>query len=425
PGDEVRVRGVQMHSEPVESAGRCQRVALNLAGAERLELRRGLVLADDKLDFATGRFDALLEIRPAAKRPLKANSRIRLYIGTTETIGRVILLEDKTAIALKERCLVQIVTEDPVVALGGDRFVIRDETNLRTLGGGIVLNPLGRRVRKPLERYRANLATLRDGDGDGAGAALAIVDLQESLALSALRVRQLLNAPQKEIAAALKDPRFIKLSIGDEEGYTTATKWDALGRFVVAAVTEHHTAEPLAPGLEMEALRSRLPWQVSARSFRSIIDRLARETGIVRDDSIVRLASHQVHLGGDAGRLGALIETALGRAGFQPPDLSQLTAELKLAPSALGQMRTIAAAIEREGRLVKIATDLYFARGALDRARAILLEHLAKNPEITAAIYRDLLGASRKFAIAILDYFDHSGVTTRVGDARRIRARAG
>ena len=267
------------------------------------------MLADEKLDFATTRLDASLEIRPAAKRPLRANSRLRLYIGTAETIGRAILLEDKTAIAPKERCLVQIVTDDPIVALGGDRFVIRDETNMRTLGGGVVLNPLGRRVRKPLERYRANLEILRDGAG--ADALEALIDLQESLALSALRAQQLLNAPQKEIAAALKDARFIKLSMGDEEGFTTAAKWDALGRFALAAVTAHHAAEPLALGLEMEALRSRLPWDVSARAFRSIVDRLGRETGIVRDDSVLRLASHQVHLGGAAGKLGGQIEQAL------------------------------------------------------------------------------------------------------------------
>jgi len=422
-GDEVRVRAVQMHSEAVESAGRCQRVALNLAGAERIELKRGLVLADEKLDFATTRFDASLEIRPAAKRPLRANSRLRLYIGTAETIGRAILLEDKTAVAPKERCLVQIVTDDPIVALGGDRFVIRDETNVRTLGGGVVLNPLGRRARKPIERYRANLAILRDGAG--ADALEALIDLQESLALSALRAQQLLNAPQKEIAAALKDSRFIKLSMGDEEGFTTAAKWDALGRFALAAVTAHHAAEPLAPGLEMEALRSRLPWEVSARAFRSIVNRLGRETGIVRDDSVLRLASHQVHLGGAEGLLGGQIEQALAAARYQPPDLTQLALELKLPPATLAPMRTVAAALEREGRLAKIATDLYFSRDAIDGARAVLVEHLAKNPEITAATYRDLLGASRKFAIALLDYFDHSGVTTRVGDARRLRARAG
>jgi selenocysteine-specific elongation factor len=78
--------------------------------------------------------------------------------------------------------------------------------------------------------------------------------------------------------------------------------------------------------------------------------------------------------------------------------------------------------MEREGRVVKVATDLYFSRAAADAAKNLLLKYLETHPEITAAIFRDLLGASRKFAIALLDHFDHTGLTTRVGDTRRLRS---
>jgi selenocysteine-specific elongation factor len=422
-GDEVRVRAIQVHGEQLETAGLCQRVALNLTGAERLELGRGHLLADDALEIATTRFDAWLEVRPAAKRPLKNNSRMRVFIGTAETMARAIILEDALAVAPKSRALVQIVTDDPVVALAGDRFVVRDETNVRTLGGGVVLNPLGRRSRRPLEAYRSNLAALRDSAGPDAIEAL--ISLQESLAASASRIAQLTNQPRADVQRALGDARFIKLSIGDEEGFTTRSKWDGLKRFATTALTAHHKAEPLSPGMEMEAMRSRLPHEVAPRAFRALVDRLARETDIVREESVLRLKSHKVKLGGDVGKLSAQVEQALGRAMFQPPELKQLAAEVGLAPGAVGKLRTVLAAMEREGRVAKIATDLYFSRAAYDAARTRLLDHLAKNPEITAAVYRDLLGASRKFAIALLDHFDHAGVTTRVGDARRLRAKAG
>ncbi|HXN14550.1 MAG TPA: selenocysteine-specific translation elongation factor, partial [Candidatus Acidoferrales bacterium] len=135
---EVRVRSIQVHSDSVESAGLCQRVALNLTGAEKLELARGDVLADERLESATTRFDAWLEIRPAAKRALKNNTRVRLFIGTAETIARAIVLDEADALAPKAAGFAQLVAEGAVVALAGDRFVIRDETNSRTLGGGIV-----------------------------------------------------------------------------------------------------------------------------------------------------------------------------------------------------------------------------------------------------------------------------------------------
>jgi selenocysteine-specific elongation factor len=419
-GGEVRVRAIQVHGESVESAGLCQRIALNLSGAEKAELKRGDILVDDRLDFVTARLDARLEIRPAAKRPVKNNQRVRFFLGTAETIGRVIMLGQDGEIPPKHRGLVQIVLNDPVVALAGDRFVVRDETNLRTLGGGVVLNPMGRRSRRPLDVYLRNLETL--GGEFGAGAIEALLNLQDSLALSSDKIAQLFNAPIGDVETALKDARFVRLSLGDEEGFTTASKWSELKRVAIEALEGHHRAEPISPGLEMEAMRGRLPYDVSPRSFRALMDRLGRESDLVREDSVIRLKSHKVQLGGDVGKLSAQIEQLFKEAQYQPPDLKQLAAALKLSSADIPRLRTVMLAMEREGRVVKVATDLYFDREALEVAKAKLLERLKSDGEITAATYRDLLNASRKFAIALLDYFDHTAVTTRVGDTRRLRA---
>jgi selenocysteine-specific elongation factor len=419
---EVRVRSIQVHSDSVESAGLCQRVALNLTGAEKLELARGDVLADERLESATTRFDAWLEIRPAAKRALKNNTRVRLFIGTAETIARAIVLDEADALAPKAAGFAQLVAEGAVVALAGDRFVIRDETNSRTLGGGIVLNPLGRRIRKPIETYRANLMRLKDSTG--ANALEALINLQESFALGPTRIATLMNIPDAEAAGALRQaPPFVKLSVGDEEAFTTRTKWEELKRFALDALATHHKSEPLSAGLEMEALRTRLPYEIGARAFRPIVDRLGHESAIVREESVLRLRSHRVQLGGDAQTLGARIEAVLTSAQFQPPDLKQLAEALKIPAGQLPHLRTVLLAMEREGRIDKIATDLYFSRAAADAAKVRLVEYLEAHAEITAAVFRDLLGASRKFAIALLDHFDHIGVTTRVGDTRRLRPR--
>jgi selenocysteine-specific elongation factor len=422
-GDEVRVRAIQVHSDSVHSAGLCQRVALNLTGAEKLGLGRGDVLADERLDSATARFDAWLEIRPAAKRPLKNNTRVRLFIGTAETIARAIVLDDAGAIEPKAAGLAQLVSEDPVVALSGDRFVIRDETNSRTLGGGIVLNPFGRRVRKPLDAYRANLRLLKDSSG--ADALEALINLNEDFALGTIRIATLMNLPIAEAAAALREEtRFVKLSIGDDLAFTTRTRWDDLKRFALDALFNHHKAEPLSPGLEMEALRTRLPHEIGTRAFRPVIDRLSHESEIVREESLLRLKRHRVQLGGAAETLGSRIEAALATAQFQPPDLKQLAEELKIPANQLPHLRTVLLAMEREGRVAKIATDLYFSSAAANTARDRLVEYLKAHDQITAAVFRDLLGASRKFAIALLDHFDHIGITTRVGDHRRLRTQS-
>ena len=418
-GVEVRARSIQVHGESVEHAGLCQRVAINLTGAEKIELKRGDVIGDDRLDITTARFDATLEIRPAAKRPLKNNDRVRVFLGTAETLARAIILGEAAAIAPKSRGLVQLVLDEPMVALAGDRFIVRDQTNVRTLGGGIVLNPLGRQNRKPLDAYRKNLAAL--GAEMNPAALEALLNLQEALALSPSRIAQLVNLPLAEVDASLKDARFVKLPMGDEEGYTTALKWAELKTFALAALAKHHAAEPLSPGLEMEALRSRLPYEIGARNYRAVADRLARETDIVREESTLRLKSHRVKIGESDGKLVARIEEGLRKGGFQPPELKQLAEALKLPSAELGKLRSVLSALEREGKVIKIATDLYYAHESFEAARAHLTGYLQTHPEITAAAYRDLLGASRKFAIALLDYFDHAGVTTRVGDIRKLR----
>jgi len=420
-GGEVRARSIQVHGESVERAGLCQRVAINLAGAEKIELKRGDVLADDRLELVTTRFDATLEIRPAAKRPLRNNERVRIFIGTAETMARAIILGDAdSTIAPKSRGLVQLVLDEPMVALAGDRFIVRDQTNMRTLGGGAMLNPLGRRSRKPLDAYRRNLEAL---GGEMSPTALeALLNLQETLALPPGRIAQLTNLPIAEVTAALKDARFVKLPMGDEEGYTTASKWGELKAFALAALTRHHAAEPLSPGLEMEALRSRLPYEIGARNYRALADRLARETDLVREESTLRLKTHRVKVGESDGKLVARIEDELRRGAFQPPELKQLAEALTLPAAEVPKLRSVMSALEREGKVIKVATDLYYAREPFEAARAHLTGYLASHPEITAAVYRDLIGASRKFAIALLDYFDHSGLTIRTGDARKLRA---
>jgi selenocysteine-specific elongation factor len=419
--EEVRVRSIQVHGESVETAGLCQRVALNLTGAEKLELKRGDVLADERLHLVTTRLDARLEIRPAAKRALKNNLRVRVFIGTSETLARVIVLEEAGEIAPKKSALSQIVLREPVVALAGDRFVIRDETNVRTLGGGAVLNPMGRRMRKPLERYLQHLNAL--GGKFGAAMIEAMLNLQDSLALTPVRIAQLFNMPVSEVDAALGDSRFLKLSLGDEEGFATAAKWNEVKGVAIEHLAAHHRAEPLSPGIDMESLRTRLPYEVSTRAFRALVDRLTRETDMVREESTLRLKSHRVQLGGKIGAIANRIDELLNQAGYHPPDLKQLAEALKLPATDLPQLRAVLLAMEREGRVIKIASDLYFGKTPFESAKSRLIERLAADGEITAAIYRDLLNASRKYAIALLDHFDHSGVTTRIGDVRRLRAR--
>jgi selenocysteine-specific elongation factor len=415
-GGEVRVRAIEIHGQQVARALSSQRVALNLSGAERLTLARGAVLADERLDISSNRLDVLLEVRPGARRPLASNDRIRLYLGTAQVLGRVIVLEAGGNIAPRHTGLAQLILQTPVVATGRDRFVVRDEADQRTLGGGVVLNPLGQSLRRPRDLYRERLARL--GRLPQADAVEAFLNLQNSFALDADAIAIALGRAAGELADALADPCLIQAGTGTEQIFTTRDKWESLKRTVSAAVLAYHRQAPLAPGIELEALRLRLPFAIGAREFKPLLDRLAPELGLVRTDNIVRAADHRSRLLGTDREAADRIVAAMARAGLQMPDLKSVGDKLGFAEPRL---RSLMAALERQGEIVRIGTDQYLLPDDVARARLRLDEFLREHHATTAAAYRDLLGVSRRVAIALLDYFDHAGITTRVGDERRLR----
>jgi selenocysteine-specific elongation factor len=202
------------------------------------------------------------------------------------------------------------------------------------------------------------------------------------------------------------------------EAWTTTEKWTRVADAAVELVTAAHREHPTEPGVEMERVRTQLPLEVDTKTFRWCLDRLVAARRLVRDESLLRSPSHRVALGAEARALGERLVMVLAEGGFTPPDLRQLEEALSIDKRRLGEVLGV---LEKEGRVVRIAPDLFFAKNAAVAAQDRLTAYCREHGEITAAVFRDVIGASRKFAIAFLDWCDRTGVTTRVGDARRLR----
>jgi selenocysteine-specific elongation factor len=418
-GTTTRVRGLEVHGTPAPRASRGQRVALNLGGVELRDVGRGDVVCDSRLARATTRLDTRVEVRPGARLAVAHHGSVRIHAGTAEVLARIVLLDG--AAELRPRCAgwAQLVLREPIVALRGDRFILRDETARWTLGGGVVVNPFADRHRRDEAGLASTLDRLHSGtDAEAAG---TFVETAADFVVDAGTLAQALGMRIERASAALEvvgeaipvpDPG------GAAASWTTARKWDRFAAIVLDAVSAKHRAEPLAPGLEMESLRGRLPWEVTPRVFRWGIERLVGEGLLARADQVVHLPSHRVALDAGAREHAARLERLLADGGFTPPDLRQLGETTGLAARELLAVLTV---LEHEGRVVRIAPDLFYARGPADEAVARLTASCRAQGEITAAAFRDLIGASRKFAIAFLDWTDRNGVTLRIGDARRLR----
>jgi selenocysteine-specific elongation factor len=422
-GTTCRVRGLEVHGTPAPRAGRGQRIALNLGGVEMRDVRRGDVVCDPRLARATTRLDARVEVRPGARLALAHHGRVRVHAGTAEVLARVVLLDGGAELRPRSAGWVQLALREPIVALRGDRFIVRDETARWTLGGGVVVNPFADRHR----RDEAGLATAleRLHAGTDAEASGTFVETAAEFVVDAGTLAQALGTRIERASDALalvSDAIPVPDPGGGAGTWTTTRKWGRFAAIVLDAVAAKHRAEPLARGLEMESLRGRLPWEVTPRVFRWGIERLVAEGLLVRADQVVHLPSHRIGLDAGGREHAALLERLLADGGFTPPDLRQLAETTGLAARQLLEVLTV---LEHEGRVVRIAPDLFFARGPADAAIARLTATCRAQGEITAAAFRDLIGASRKFAIAFLDWTDRTGVTLRVGDARRLRRERG
>jgi selenocysteine-specific elongation factor len=416
-GEEARVRTVQVHGDEVGRAERGQRVALNLVGVERTDVVRGHVVVHPSNTATTERLDALVEIRPLARKPLANRSRVRLHIGTAEVMAKIVLLAGVQEIAPRGRGWAQLVCDAPVVAVRGDRFILRSESADRTLGGGVVVHPFAPRHRAADRSLPALLERLQRDDP--AVLTLALLAMDSAFALAPSWLAQAADVAEAKILAVASNPEIEALpGRGNVEALSAKARWEKWLAQLLEALGAHHRSNPLQPGMEMELLRARLPYPVSAKLFRGIVDRLASEGKIVREESLVRLPAHRVKLEKADQAATADLERLLESGGFTPPDLKQMGETLRIAPRRLAELLQ---GLEREGKVAKVSQDLYYHSAVLGRLRDEIAERIRTAGPIAAAELRDMIGASRKFSIALLEYLDRTGFTIRVGDRRKLR----
>jgi selenocysteine-specific elongation factor len=415
-GGRLRVRSVQVHGKSVDIATWGQRVALNLTGHEKPAVERGQVICDERITTVASRFDASLEVLPSARHGLKSGQRVRLHLGTAERHGSVILIGSER-VGPKAAAFCQIALSEPILALRGDRFIVRDETARRTLGGGVVLHPWARRHRRSDAHLPQRFARL--AGGDAAVLLASMLDEHDDFATPIGPLAQFLDVREEDLEPQIERMEAIRLlNVDGEHVYTTEAKWRSLTGRLETALGDFHRAQPLAAGMEMEEIRVRLPGHVNPRLFRVVLDDLEAAHVVVREANLLRLPSHTVRLEDHDSALVQRIAESLRSTPTAPPEVKQLERDLGLTRARLTELLRV---MERSGTVVRVTTDIYFLRETLETIEQALRERLSEGSDITPAIFRDLFGTTRKYAIPLLEHFDRSGVTVRVGDGRRLR----
>lgn len=413
----ARVRSIHADSRPAECARAGQRCALALVGVEKKAVRRGDWALEEAIHKPTARFDARIELL-AGEPPLPHWSPVHVHLAAGHVTGRVALLEgERLAPGPDGSGFAQFVLDQPLGALAGDRFVIRDPSAQRTLGGGVVLDPFppARRRRSP-----ARLGALRALElPDRIAALRALCEAApDGIALGSLAIAWNLGDAEAEGLWQEADMILVR-GAGGPLGFARV-HWQARARALLDAAAVLHREAPGEPGFAPRTLHARVEPGLRQRTFELLLQRLIEDRALARAGALLRLAGHCVGPPAAQAQLWQRIEPLLRAALLQPPGIADLARTLRVPEARVRAALTYAAA---NRQVYALERDTYLLREAVLHYAGIVRDLAAADPagSVRLADFRDRISRGRRYAVKLLEFFDRIGFTLRFAEAHRLR----
>lgn len=417
-----RVRGLQTHKRKEEEAISGSRTAVNISGVDLKEVQRGDVITHPNTYQPTKRLDVHFHLLANASQPVKHNDQVKLFIGASEVIARLRLLGVEILKPGEEGWL-QLELNQPIVAVRGDRYILRRPSPGETLGGGSVIDPAPRERHK---RFVNDVLTRLEALAQGTPADILLQALK-SLGLASLQdVLARSNLDQSATETALTELTASKQIINFEHNVLPFTKsdlvtslpyWEQIANRAVKEVTSYHKIHPLRTGLPREELRSRLSKgtpTVPPRFFPVIYARLIT-IGLLADAGpLVKLPQHTICFNKEQQAKAEKLLAKFAAAPFTPPSVKESQAEVG---------EELFTALVDMNQLILVSPEIAFRNHDYDNMVSNVLDLIKERESITAAEVRDHFNTSRRYALALLEHLDAIGITVREGDIRRRRKR--
>lgn len=413
-----KVRGIQVHNASVEQAVSGMRTAINFQGLEKASINRGDVLSSPNALTSSFMVDVGLHYLKSNKKPIKNRTRIRFHTGTSEVLGNLILL-DSEELASGSSIAAQLRLDAPVAVVKDDRFVIRSYSPVRTIGGGGILNPIPQKHKRFKPEVFSGIQKLGELSPEEVITYHAEEAGYQGISFSDLRI--MTNISDKKLDGSiqrlLSDKVFLTID-REQRVFIHRTCFEQLFSEANVLLNAFHKINPLKPGMPKEELKSRLPPQISPKLFTLMIQNMIKSGQMVQEENMVRLSTHSVLLGQDQTDVRKKILDAYQQNGLTPPYFKEFCKTQNLDEI---KSKEVLHVLVDEGLIVRIKDDLYFHQEAILMIKKKLVDFLNAHGEITTPQFKDMTGASRKFVIPIIEYFDARNVTIRVGDIRKLR----
>ena len=419
PGIAVRVRSIHAQDRPAHQGITGQRCALNLAGPgfEKAFVERGHWVVESAVHAPVQHLDVRLRLLASEPRALKPWTPVHFHLGAVDVTARVSPLESDS-LQPGDSGLAQVILERPIGALAADRFVIRDQSATRVMGGGSVLDPFPpRRGRRMSQR----LQLLRAWETEDARAALAAALEASRLGVDLRRFAQAWNLRGREVQALCDGLGLRRVEDGAGAWGFSAQAWSQLRNALLGAISAEHERAPDMIGVGRERLRRLAAPAVAPSACDAALAELLREGHVVQSGVWLQRPDHQIRLMPGEEKLWAQVHPLLEATLFHPPRVRDLAQALRVEEEA---MRQLLRRLSRLGEVYPVAHDHYFTRRAVTELARLVCDLNEAPGAVTAARFRDRIGSGRKLAIQILEFFDRVGFTRRVGDTHVLRQRA-
>ena len=415
-GVQARVRNLQVHDRDVETAYAGQRVAINLAGVKKADLGRGDVIARPGSVRTSLMLDARLQNLKNSQRTILSGSQVHLYHGSAVRLCKVVLL-DRDALQPGESCYAQLRLTEEIAAKRGDRFVIRFYSPLETIGGGVVLDDLPRRHKRGDQAVLEALAIRESGSGDDQLVQLVAEHGHSLPTLEKLAAPQ--NLDREELGRSLEELTSAGKVLQPLPGrYLAASVFDAIWDSCRGLLEQYHRQNPLHAGMKVAELRQKLLKNTDQAVADAILAALAREGKIKAVADRYALADFAVHLTKRQSAIREKLLQTYRKAGLEVPGLDEVYGQF--SPNEQADCKQVVESLVTGGELVMLTPQLCLHRQVYDDICAKTKAFMEEHPELTLAEFRDLLGTSRKYALAVLEYYDKNKILKKDGDIRRL-----
>ncbi|MFH1604338.1 MAG: selenocysteine-specific translation elongation factor [Pseudomonadota bacterium] len=413
-GIEVRVRGIQKDGKAEQQASAGERCALNLTGTDVAHIRRGDWVVAAAIHAPTQRLDVRLTLLASEERPLKHWTPVHLHLGTADVTARVAIRRG-ASIEPSASALAQLIADKPLAALHGDRFILRDQSALRTIGGGTVIDPFATPARRNAQTRAAQLAALEQAEP---ATALTMLLACSPGGVDLAQFACTFNLTAASAAALLQQPGIAVIGRELRMALPRATL-DGVKQGVVDALTRFHRESPQALGAEVETLRTSLAPALAAATFHALLRELADQRGIEVTGSLARLPRHVATANPADEKMWQTIKPVLDAAGFRVPALRDLTVSTQIKEALL---KDFLYRKSRTGELIRVGTERFFPRATLAQLAALAqaVARAAPGGQFTVGQFRDASGIGRSLAMEILECLERLGIAQRIGDFRKM-----